>query len=191
MSDTKSTYQEEIELVKGFFGGAAQEGDLRGDNPQKKVELSVVRGHIARLTQEVAELQDVEQGLVVVLLPDDERVRLAQIARDFRDGTMPPLDDDVPLTPCPDWCEAEGHGETGTGKYHEGALTKVEGINFVANSNEETHKWADCYVALADDDGRPLLNIYGDTYMDAAGARAFAAGLLRAADLYERLSGAK
>lgn len=95
------------------------------------------------------------------------------------------LQTQAPLTTCPDWCELPEHNDTHVGTWHEGAITRIrvaseectiycdvsEGADWTGNA------W-DLRISIAADVGK----------VSAAEARAFANGILRAADLHERLT---
>jgi hypothetical protein len=168
------------------LGGKGDE--VRDDRPDLKAQLRDLKLIAEGMTSELATVNGEISVTKARLLPDEERARLAQLARDIRDDNLPDVDADVPLTPCPDWCEST-RCENGEGKYHEGAITTVEGVNWVDGTASETRKKADVYAYI--DEGRPVLNIYADTDLDGDGARALAAGLLGAADLWEQLGGAR
>lgn len=91
----------------------------------------------------------------------------------------------TPHTRCPDWCELPEHAETHVGTWHEGATTRV-----VLASGESP---INCDVSEGGDwtgDSWDLrLSISAEAgVVSVTEAREFAAGVLRAADLLERLS---
>jgi hypothetical protein len=91
----------------------------------------------------------------------------------------------TPHTSCPDWCELPEHADAHIGTWHEGAITRVrvsaeectiycdvsEGADWAGNA------W-DLRISISGEAGK----------LSAGEARAFANGILRAADLYDRLT---
>jgi hypothetical protein len=159
--------------VSGNAGAVQTAWSCANDNPQKKVELAVVQDHAARLARDLEALKEKERGLVAVLLPDAERARLAQFARDIRDDTLPDWDADVPVTPCPDWYEAEGH-ENRSGKYHEGAVLEF-------NLQQGTYNRLILSVTL--DEGGPPINFDVNGQLNGDETQQALAGLERAISL--------
>jgi hypothetical protein len=67
-------------------------------------------------------------------------------------------------------------------------VTRVDGLRLVPNFKTPTFEWADCYVAIDLEAGLPYMHVDAESlHLNPAGARQFAAGLVRAADLLERL----
>ena len=87
-------------------------------------------------------------------------------------------------TPCPDWCDMPQHAETRSGTWHEGANTAVQLTSGgsplyceVSEGHDMGGAW-DLRLSICADAGK----------VSASEAREFAAGILRAADLLDRLT---
>ena len=180
---TNRQYDEEIDLI--VSGGMVAAGDqMRDDRPALTARLEELAGDTETLGNSLARLQAEMRLVRARLLPNDERKRLAQLVLDFREGKMPDLDADVPVTACPDWCESD-HCENGQERYHEGAVTTVDGVHFQTGEPDGT---AGVYVTF--EEGRYLINVHASAnYLDYNGAMNLAIGMTRAAILYQDLCG--
>ena len=96
------------------------------DKPEVTERLETLKAIIQTRERLLAEAKAERIQMHFRLLPDDEQARIIQWATDYPSGKLPDVDADVPVTPCPDWCESN-RCENGQGKYHEGAITRVRG----------------------------------------------------------------
>jgi hypothetical protein len=177
----------EIELAASVINGFGDNRDRRDDRPELTARLSSLQLTAEGLASDLKDVKGEMSRVAAELLPDDERVRLAQFARDVRDDTLPDIDADVPLTSCPPWCEVPDHGEERVGKYHEGALTDFD----AAGPGSGLTKRVVVSVML-DEEGSPLLSVgcYAEA-LTGPEAERLAAGIQRAAQLWNRLGGAR
>lgn len=177
------SYDEKVALAAPYI--AFNEQPLREDRPETTARLQALRLTLEGLDQEQVLIRQEINALTAQLLTDAELDKVAEVGRQVRDHDFPP--DVTPVTPCPDWCEMVQHVETRVGKWHEGALTSV----YLAHPDATTGRDSlSCSVDVGDENGSDVvtLDICASTHLASADeARQFAAGVLRAADLYDRL----
>jgi hypothetical protein len=176
-------YQEEIDLIVSTFGASASDEQLRDDEPRKRLSLKETREAKARLQDRLNQVTRRERVLTAELLTDGERQRLAQIARDLRDGTMPDVDADVPVTRCPDWCEVEAHAETREGRltHHEGAMS-----SWHVRSYEGERVMLGVYL---EEDGTPVCNLQSNAALPLEDIDRLIGDAERAKQLVVRIGG--
>jgi len=91
-----------------------------------------------------------------------------------------PLPDDPEPTPCPDWCDEETHLPERHGTDHVGASANV----LSTFSTPDNPRTAQTYAYV--EDGRGMVYA-GDEDLTPAQAREYAAAVVRAAELAERI----
>jgi len=113
-------------------------------------------------------------------MPPERQAKWERIAA----GEHVPLPDEPDPSPCPEWCDEPAHLPERVGLDHVGASASVSG----ALSPPHCLKTAATFVYL--DDGRGLVYVAEGDYTPQQ-ARQLAAGLLKAADLAQRIRSAQ
>ncbi len=98
----------------------------------------------------------------------------------FARGEHVPLPGDPEPTPCPDWCDEETHLPGRRGVDHVGASAKV--LSTFGRPDDPRAAQTYAYV----EDGRGIVYA-GDQDLTPAQAREYAAAVVRAAELAERI----
>ncbi len=109
-------------------------------------------------------------------LPPERQAEWERIAA----GEHVPLPDDPEPTPCPDWCDGETHLPERHGTVHVGASAMV----LSTFSTPDNPRTAQTYAYV--EDGRGMVYA-GDQDLIPAQAREYAAAVVRAAELAERI----